>query len=496
MKKSLISILLLPFLFVACSEDAENLGVTQRSFENSSDYEAGPGYTDPNGKYNEIVENPFIKTKDENVSTFSIDADGASYSNVRKHLVDYETLPPADAIRTEELINYFDFDYPAPTGSDPISVNIEMAETPWNNDHRLLRIGLKGKVIPENELPTGNYVFLVDVSGSMNSEDKLGLVQYGLNKMVDELDDNDQVGLVTYASNPRTVLAPTKAKDSRTIKNAIDDLSSGGSTNGEGGITTAYALAEEHFIEGGNNRIVLCTDGDFNVGISNENELVKLIEQYRDKNIFLTVVSVGHSYNDAAMEQLANKGNGTFEYADSEKQAERVFAQKLSRMLTVAKDVKIQVEFNPNAVAQYRLIGYENRLLENEDFEDDTKDAGEIGMGQTITALYEVVTVNNAAKNQSSLTFNFRYKDPEGTSSKEISTTYIDKYGSFNNASNEFRFAAAVASWGLVLRDSDYKGNATYSDIEKWAKGAIGQDSDGSRSEFIDLVGLSQKFDD
>lgn len=459
-----------------------------------SDYGNFNGEPLSGDEYNTIVENPFISTSEEPISTFSIDADGAAYSNIRRYLNE-GTMPPPDAVRIEEILNYFDYDYKEPT-SDPISINLEMAEAPWNSKNRLIRIGLKGKTIPNDEIPAANYVFLIDVSGSMNSSDKLGLVKYGLSQMVDALDEHDKVGLVTYASRPGVALKPTSCNNKRAIKDAIDGLAARGSTNGEGGIKSAYKLAKEHFIDKGNNRVILCTDGDFNVGVSSEDDLVSLIEEEREKGVFLTVVGVGHgNLKDSRMEQLANNGNGTYEYLDSKEQANRVFVEQLSRMVFVAKDVKVQVEFNTNVVEKYRLIGYENRVLQNDEFDDDAKDAGELGSGQTVTALYEVVLLPSAAKTASTLSFKFRYKEPDGDESKLLEEEYYDPYTSFKDASEELRFAASLAGWGMLLRDSKYKGDVTYDDVKNWAANAQSFDPDGSRDEFVNLVNRAEDLD-
>lgn len=476
-------------IFSSCaSKSYDESGMSYRS------YEEGNIQSSSGDEYNTIAENPFVSTSDESISTFSIDADGAAYSNIRRYLNE-GTMPPPDAVRIEEILNYFDYDYKEPT-SDPLSINLEMAEAPWNTKNRLVRIGLKGKTIPNDEIPAANYVFLIDVSGSMSSSDKLGLVKYGLNQMVDALDKQDKVGLVTYASSPGVALEPTSCDNKGKIKDAINGLAAGGSTNGEGGIKSAYKLAEKHFIDKGNNRVILCTDGDFNVGLSSQDALVDLIEKEREKGIFLTVVGVGHgNLKDGTMEQLANNGNGTYEYLDSKDQANRVFAEQLSRMVFVAKDVKVQVEFNANVVKQYRLIGYENRVLENDEFDDDKKDAGELGSGQTVTALYEVVLQPSAAKTASTLSFKFRYKEPDGDESQLLEEEYYDPYTSFDNASEELRFAASLAGWGMLLRDSEHKGDVTYDDVKNWAANAQSFDPDGSRDEFINLVNKAKDLD-
>lgn len=491
LKLSSALVLVLSLALSSCGHDA-----VEDADYSMYDRSLGTEY-DPNSgdDYNEIIENEFINTSDESVSTFSIDADGGSYSNVRSHLIE-GYMPQANAVRIEEFLNYFDFDYPSPQGDDPLNIDLEMSSTPWNSESKLVRIGIKGKEVAKDEIPPANYVFLVDVSGSMGSSGKLSLVKYGLQRMVDALDEQDQIGLVTYASNPRIVLEPTSCKNKSTIKNAIEELTSGGSTNGEGGILNAYALAEEHFIDGGNNRVILCTDGDFNVGLSSQNELVDLIEEEREKGVFLTVIGVGHgNLQDGTMEQLANNGNGTYEYLDSEQQARRVFVEKLSRMLAVAKDVKVQVEFNPNMVKAYRLIGYENRVLANEDFEDDTKDAGELGMGQCVTAMYEVIMQPQSAKKEWNLKFGFRYKNPNEESSELMERTFEGSIPTFGDASGELQFAASLAAWGMLLRDSKYSGTATYSEVRKWASNGLDFDPDGARSEFMSLVSKSEDLD-
>lgn len=443
-------------------------------------------------RYNEIVENPFISTAEEPISTFSIDADGASYANVRRYLQE-DQMPPTNAVRVEELINYFDFNYPEPKGEHPLSVNLEMATTPWNEASNLIRIGLKGKTIEDQDLPPANFVFLVDASGSMNGTDRIELVKHGLSRMAEKLSSDDIVSIVTYSGNAKVVLEPTKGSETETIQRAVSGLRTGGSTNGEGGILKAYELAADAYIQGGNNRIIMCTDGDFNVGSTGEGDLVDLIEEKRETGIFLTMVGVGRgNLNDGTMEQVANHGNGTYEYLDSKDQAEKVFVTRLPRMLTVAQDVKIQVEFNPNMIATYRLIGYENRLLDNEDFEDDSKDAGELGMGQNVTALYEVTMQPMIAKKEHQLTFRFNYKEPTTASSKLIEIAYNPSVPDFENATAEFQFAASVASWGMLLRNSEYAGTATYAQVREWAKTGISFDPDGSRSEFLSLVSRSE----
>lgn len=491
MPRILLSFLSLAIIVASCSQD-ENLDYRSESF--AENHSGNVDNQNAGNEYNTIVENKFIKTSDEKTSTFSIDADGGAYANVRKYLNEGQ-MPPRDAVRIEELINYFDYQYAEPSGSDPINIDLEMADCPWKANNKLIKIGMKGKSIPEDEIPASNFVFLIDASGSMSSPYKLGLVQYGFKQMVDELDADDRVSIVTYASNAGVLLQPTAGDEKAKIKAAIESITSGGSTNGEGGIKQAYALAESAFIQGGNNRVILATDGDFNVGLSDQDKLIELIEEKRKTGVFLTVIGVGHgNLQDGTMEQLANNGNGTYEYIDSENQASRVLKYKLGRMYTVAKDVKVQVEFNPAVVKSYRLIGYSNRVLENEDFEDDNKDAGELGAGQTITAFYEVVPVNQAAKNSRSLTFKFRYKAPDEESSQELSEDLKFTGGDFASATEDFRFSASVASWGMLLMDSGYSGEATLNDVLNWSKAAKSYDPQNDRQEFVELVEKSKEL--
>jgi len=344
-----------------------------------------------NEKYKDYGENPFVKVSEQPVSTFSIDADGGSYTNMRRFL-HLGQAPPDASVRIEEYINYFTFDYQEPTSGENVSLESEVSSCPWNTEHYLIRVGMKGMSIPEDELPNSNYVFLIDVSGSMNSPDKLGMLKVGFKSMVDNLRDQDRVAIVTYAGDVGLLLESTYGDHKEAIKSAIDQLGAGGSTAGAAGITTAYDIAEENFIVEGNNRVILGTDGDFNVGISSTDELIELIEEKRESGIYLTVLGVGGgNLNDHMMEQIANKGNGNYEYIDNAKQIKKVFTNELAKFYTVAKDAKIQITFDSTMVDSYRLIGYENRALNEEDFENDSTDAGEIGSSQTITALYEQV---------------------------------------------------------------------------------------------------------
>ena len=460
-------------------------------------------------EYKEIAENTFKTVSESPLSTFSIDVDAASYSNMRRYINKGE-LPPADAIRTEELINYFSYNYPQPTGNDPVKITTEAGTCPWNTKHRLIRIGLKAKEIPTDKLPVSNLVFLIDVSGSMYGPQRLGLVQSSLKLLVNNLRDEDRVAIVVYSGSAGEKLPSTSGSDKQKIREAIDELTAGGSTAGGAGIKLAYKIAKQNFVKGGNNRIILCTDGDFNVGVSSNEGLEKLIEQERKSGIFLTVLGYGMgNYKDSKIQVLAEKGNGNHAYIDNLQEANRVLVNEFgATMHTVAKDVKLQIEFNPSQVQAYRLIGYESRLLKDEDFNNDAKDAGEMGAGHTVTAFYEVVPAGiksdfigkvddlkyqktkpvPAAANGSKelLTVKLRYKAPDGNISKKIEQSLTDDKK--ENVSSDFRFASAVAMFGQLLRDSDFKGNATYDKVISLAKTSLDNDEKGYRREFIRLV--------
>ena len=460
-------------------------------------------------EYKEITENNFKTVSESPLSTFSIDVDAASYSNMRRYINRGE-LPPADAIRTEELINYFSYDYPQPTGNDPVKITTEAGTCPWNAKHRLVRIGLKAKEIPTDKLPVSNLVFLIDVSGSMYGPQRLGLVQSSLKLLVNNLRDEDRVAIVVYSGSAGEKLPSTSGSDKQKIREAIDELTAEGSTAGGAGIKLAYKIAKQNFVKGGNNRIILCTDGDFNVGVSSNEGLEKLIEQERKSGIFLTVLGYGMgNYKDSKMQVLAEKGNGNHAYIDNLQEANRVLVNEFgATMYTVAKDVKLQIEFNPSQVQAYRLIGYESRLLKDEDFNNDAKDAGEMGAGHTVTAFYEIVPAGiksdfigkvddlkyqktkpvSVAANGSKelLTVKLRYKAPDGNISKKIEQSLIDDKK--EKVSSDFRFASAVAMFGQLLRDSDFKGNATYDKVISLAKTSLDNDEKGYRREFIRLV--------
>ena len=463
-----------------------------------------PGNTEA---YNVVDEHRFLAAAANPVSTFSIDVDAASYSNVRRFL-SQGTLPPKDAVRLEELVNYFPYRYADHNGRHPFAVSTEVGPCPWAPAHRLVRIGLQARRVPTEDLPPSNLVFLIDVSGSMMSPDKLPLVQQAFRALVHELRAQDRVAIVVYAGAAGLVLPSTSGAEKAAILEAIDRLQAGGSTAGGAGIRLAYDVAREHFDRDGNNRVILATDGDFNVGVSSDAEMVRLVEQRREEGTFLTVLGFGTgNLKDSKMEQMADKGNGHYAYIDSFREAQKVFVQEFGGTLfTVAKDVKIQVEFNPARVQSYRLLGYENRTLAREDFADDRKDAGELGSGHTVTALYEIVPVGatpealgddsltyqqvsirpEANRSGELMTVRLRYKDPQGSTSRLLEEPVRDRSG--GTASEDMRFASAVAAFALLLRDSEHRGQASYEQVLSLARGARGEDPQGYRGEFIGMV--------
>ena len=459
--------------------------------------------------YDTLVDNPFFRPTDVPLSTFSIDVDTASYANVRR-MLNAGRLPPPDAVRIEEMINYFSYDYDAPSGEEPFSVNIEVNACPWQGEHRLVRIGLKGRDIDRDMRPATNLVFLLDVSGSMNQPAKLPLVRESMEMLVNHLTPDDCIGIVVYAGSSGLVLPSTYGYEKEKILDALDRLRAGGSTNGGQGIQLAYKVAQDNHIEGGVNRVILCTDGDFNVGVTSKGDLDRLIEEKRDSGVFLSVLGFGAgNWQDARMESLSNKGNGNFAYIDSLTEAKKVLVEEMvGTLVTIAKDVKIQVEFNPRMVGAYRLIGYANRLLEAQDFNDDTKDAGEIGAGHTVTALYEIIPpgvevpeadVDDLKYQKAAddveltdsgelLTVKLRYKQPDGEVSTKMEYPVIDAGAGLVDASTDFQFAAAVASFGMLLRDSEYKGDATWATVLDLASAGLANDDHGYRAEFIGLA--------
>ena len=467
-------------------------------------------------EYDRIYENIFLDALKNPLSTFSIDVDTASYANVRR-FINTNQYPYKDAVRIEEMINYFSYDYPLPKKTQPFAIYTEISGCPWNPNHRLIHIGLQGKMLESKHLPPSNLVFLLDVSGSMEPANKLPLLKKAFKLLVNELGEKDRVSIVVYAGAAGLVLPSTPANQKDEIFAALDRLSAGGSTAGGAGIQLAYKMAWENFIPDGNNRIILATDGDFNVGVSSTSELVRTIEDKREKGIFLTILGFGMgNYKDGRMEQIADKGNGNYHYIDNLLEAKKVFVNDMrGTLFTIAKDVKIQVEFNPTKVKAYRLIGYENRLLKKEDFADDTKDAGELGAGHTVTALYEVIPYGSkeevpvvgdlkyqvvkidpkAYSSKEILTVKLRYKKPDGKKSQLLEIPLADKNIALAKASENFKFSAAVAEFGMLLRDSEFKGQSSYENVMELAKQGKGPDSFGYRTEFIKLVEMCQLLD-
>ncbi|GMV64457.1 MAG: hypothetical protein AMXMBFR75_02640 [Candidatus Hinthialibacteria bacterium] len=503
------------------SPDSSSLAISPVRWESKGEgearFERPEEVQQPGGQevYAGIIDNPFRRPQDEPLSTFSIDVDTASYSNVRRFL-DQGDLPPGDAVRIEELLNYFPYDYTPPAGDEPFAVHIEWADCPWASGHRLARIALKGREIPEAQRPTANLVFLIDVSGSMDQENKLPLVKSGLQLLLGQLKETDRVAIVTYAGNSGLALPSTACSDKATIRAAIEKLESGGSTHGAAGIQLAYKTALDNFIKGGINRVILATDGDFNVGVTSSEELESLITEKAKSGVFLSVLGFGMgNYKDATLETLADKGNGNYAYIDNLREARKVLVEQIAgTLITIAKDVKIQVEFNPGVVGAYRLIGYENRIMAAQDFNDDRKDAGEIGAGHTLTALYEVVPVGVAVnvagvdplkyqanptprpletvQSRESFNLKLRYKLPAEDNSHLLEIPAIDSNGGWESTSVDFRFAASVAAFGMVLRNSPFRGGATFDMALNLAQQGKGQDKEGYRSEFIQLIGLAK----
>jgi Ca-activated chloride channel family protein len=497
--------LVLPLLLTGCALPTAAMMAmqTSRLAEPGVDTEA----------YDRIDENQFHAVVDHPLSTFSIDVDTASYANVRRYLRD-GGLPPKDAVRIEELVNYFRYDYPEPKGDSPFGTRVEIGPCPWERSHLLAHIGLRTHKIDDAQAPRRNLVFLIDVSGSMNMLNKLPLLKRALALLVEQLRETDRVALVVYAGNSGLVLPPTSGSDKARIMEAIGRLEAGGSTNGASGIRLAYEVAAKSFIRGGVNRVILATDGDFNVGVSSQGGLTRLIEHERQSGVFLSVLGFGMgNLKDANMEKLADRGNGNYAYIDTLAEARKVLVEEGGATLdTVAKDVKIQVEMNPARIASYRLIGYENRLLREEQFNDDKADAGEMGAGHTVTALYELVPVGvagpdvpwvDALKYQSArkpaashelMTIKVRYKEPDGDVSKLLSWSVTDVVQGLERTSESFRFAAAVAGFGMVLRDSANKEAANYELVAALARGSLGADAAGYRHELLALIEAARRL--
>ena len=466
--------------------------------------------------YDSFVENPFEAPKNAPLSTFSIDVDNASYTNVRRFINNGQAVPK-DAVRVEEMVNFFKYQYPQPKNAHPFSINTEYSESPWNPKHKLLRIGLQGKNLPTNNLPASNLVFLIDVSGSMSDDNKLPLLKQSMKILVKELRDEDKVAIVVYAGAAGLVLPPTSGADKQTIINSLEKLNAGGSTAGGAGIELAYKTAQENFIKGGNNRVILATDGDFNVGSNSNSDMQTLIEDKRKTGVFLTCLGYGMgNYKDSKMEILADKGNGNYAYIDNIQEANRFLSKEFKgSMFAIAKDVKIQIEFNPKEVQAYRLIGYENRKLRPEDFTNDKIDAGELGSGHTVTALYEIIPIGvksdfaettpalkyskveatGTSYNDELATIKFRYKKPDGEKSIEMVSVIANKSANLQSASADFKFSASVAWFGLKLRDSKLITSKSSADIKKLAQSGLVNDVDGYKAEFIRLIdGESKKI--
>ncbi len=459
--------------------------------------------------YNSINEIIFHDALNNPLSTFSIDVDAASYSNMRRFISNGQR-PPKDAVRIEEMINYFDYDYAQPTHDDPFSIYTEISSAPWNSKHKLVHIGLQGKKIPTTNLPPSNLVFLIDVSGSMSDENKLPLLKASFKLLVEQLREQDRVAIVVYAGAAGLVLPSTSGANKKTIIEALENLQAGGSTAGGEGIKLAYQVAKENFKTGGNNRVILATDGDFNIGESSDASMERLIEEKRKDGVFLTALGYGMgNYKDSKMETLADKGNGNYAYIDNILEAQKVLVNEFGGTLfTIAKDVKLQIEFNPTKVKAYRLIGYENRMLQNEDFNNDKKDAGELGSGHTVTALYEIIPAGvesefykidelkyqktkveaSASTSTELMTVKFRYKKPDGEKSKLITHILNDSDVSLTKTSDDFRWSASVAAFGMLLRESEYVKDFSFEDVLQLAQGAKGKDTEGYRIEFINLV--------
>jgi Ca-activated chloride channel homolog len=469
--------------------------------------------------YDKVEENPFLPAANNPLSTFSIDVDTASYANVRR-FISSGSLPPKDAVRVEEMINYFSYDYREPEGDKPFSIDVDATACPWDTTHRLLRIGLKGREVANEKRPASNLVFLLDVSGSMNPAERLPLVKQAMRLLVEKLTEKDRVAIVIYAGGSGLALSSTNGSEKEKILRALEELQAGGSTNGAEGIELAYKVAADNFIKGGVNRVILATDGDFNIGVTNQGDLIRLIEAKAKTGVFLSVLGVGtDNLKDSTMQKLADKGNGNYAYLDSLDEARKVLVQQINgTLMTIAKDVKIQVEFNPARVASYRLIGYEKRLLRKEDFNNDKVDAGEIGAGHTVTALYEVVPAGVGATDPAAsvppvdplkygtnrtettngsgemVTVKLRHKKPEGDTSELTERAFTDNGSKFENAAPDLKFAAAVAEFGMLLRDSQYKGKGTFGAVIEWAQEGKGRDTAGYRAGFIEMARKAEQL--
>ena len=523
MRRMLVALMLISPALPGCGESYRNAAAPRQLAETAAEMPAmvpDEAAVEPaaSGEFNteaydRIYENPFLLVRQAPRSTFSIDVDTASYANVRRFLSG-GVLPPKDAVRIEEMVNYFPYDYQPPDDETPFAARIEVAACPWNSGHRLARIGLKGREVAAEQRPAANLVFLLDVSGSMRDANKLPLLKSAMRMLVGQLSGRDRVAIAVYAGGSGLVLPSTSCEEKAAILAALDQLEAGGSTNGGEGIRLAYAVAQENFAREGINRVILCTDGDFNVGTTNQGDLTRLIEEKAASGVFLTVLGFGMgNYKDSTLEKLADKGNGNYGYVDTIHEARKLLVEQLAgTLVTIAKDVKIQVEFNPAQIGAYRLIGYENRMLRDEDFRDDTKDAGEIGAGHTVTALYELAPAGEemnlpavdplkyqdaaepspAARSDEILTLKLRYKEPDGDASQELVFPVTDPGTPLADATADFRFAASVAAFGMLLRDSPHKGEATYDLVLDLADAAKGTDPFGYRGEYLQLVRTAQ----
>ncbi|MBP5558682.1 MAG: von Willebrand factor type A domain-containing protein [Bacteroidales bacterium] len=495
--KRFTTIAILALLLTSCS-NAEFAPFAPEKGYYMSDDAVGmsePGMDEPQSgdSFDEITENDFIKVSEQPVSTFSIDADGASYAYTRRCLKQ-GYIPGKNAVRTEEFLNYFTFDYTEPTGDETVAINAEIGDCPWNASHKLLRLGLKGKSLSDGEIPPANYIFLIDTSGSMRGDDRIELLKSGLCNMLDYMRPVDRVAIITYSGSVSMPLESTLVKNPAAIKRIIRKLEADGSTAGGAAMKMAYDEASGHYMTGGNNRIIMCTDGDFNVGVSSTEELVEMVESYQEKGIYLSIMGFGQgNYQDSRMENLSNHGNGTYTYIDCENEMMKVFVHERSHFYSVANDTKCQLTFT-DAVDSYRLIGYENRVMNNEDFEDDKKDAGEIGAGQTVTAIYELIPAQGFTKSAPAATFDVRYKKALGQESRPLSLKVTVPKAEYVS-SPEFSFAAGITAFCLTLRDSQYKGNASYGMAsELVAKGSANvSDPLKLRAELAELIRAAAK---
>ncbi len=509
---------LIGLLSLGCGRSGPDQAISEANFDGvgamvAENAAMPPGEAGNTEAYQPIIENRFELVARQPLSTFSADVNTASYANVRRFLFDERRLPPKDAVRLAELVNYFDYDYPKPRDGEPVGMELELAPCPWQPEHHLLRIAVAAKKFDPKELPARNLVFLIDVSGSMRSPNKLQLVKDSFRMLIEQLDAQDHVSIVTYAGNAGVQLEPTSGDQKSHILAVLDGLSAGGSTAGGDGLKLAYAQAARHFDPQAINRVIIATDGDFNVGQSSDAAMVRLIEEKRETGVFLTVLGFGTgNLKDSKLEQLARYGNGHYAYFDSITEAEKVFVDQGGALVTVAKDVKLQVEFNPAQVQAYRLLGYENRLLKAEDFKDDRKDAGDIGSGHTVTALYQMVPVGvdfpkldidplkyqpepstPAGTADAWLTVKMRYKDPDGDTSRELARE-LPKEALQSAGSSDFQFATAAAEFGLLLRDSEYKSNADWTAVIDRAQKHQGPDPVGVRAEFIRMVQAAKQL--